>query len=155
MVAGQYVGDSEEIIYYRECGLVQEMTEDDTINLLSKHIYLAPYVALMALLLIWLFLYPVGFPDTRCGINGACGRIVFWPDHKCPKYRWVLHNGQRQTKFGSWCRNADGHYIKTIWHGHLSSGRYREDNEIMAKELQEQTESASGNRHKGREQQSE
>lgn len=52
MVAGQYVGDSEEIIYYRECGLVQEMTEDDTINLLTKHIYLAPYVALMALLLI-------------------------------------------------------------------------------------------------------
>lgn len=71
------MGESEEIIYYRECGLVQEMTQDDTINLLTKHIYLAPYVALMALLLILLFLYPVGFPDTRCGINGACGRIVF------------------------------------------------------------------------------
>lgn len=36
-----------------------------------------------------------------------------------------------------------------------NSGRYREDNEIMVQELQEQTESVSGNQHRGREQQSE
>lgn len=27
-------------------------------------------------------------------MNEACGRIAFWPHHRCPKYRWVLHDGQ-------------------------------------------------------------